>query len=137
MRPSWHRVPPGTPPRPERRGSLTTRRDGAALDGSTRRSPKGPSVTDMSDPDVPRAVPEPVLNTAALQTDAVDDTPVPRRQVLSWAMWDWATQPFNSVILTFVFVSLYLVSDSFLADDIAAQNADGSLVCSRTADAAT
>ena len=79
----------------------------------------------------------PVLNTAALRTDELDDTPVPRKQVVSWAMWDWATQPFNSVILTFVFVSLYLVSDSFLPAGVAAQNADGSLVCSRTADAAT
>ncbi len=52
-------------------------------------------------------------------------------------MWDWATQPFNSVILTFVFVSLYLVSDSFLPADVAAQNADGALVCSRASDAAT
>ena len=52
-------------------------------------------------------------------------------------LWDWATQPFNSVILTFVWVSLYLVSDSFLPDSVAAQNADGSLVCSRDADAAT
>ena len=55
----------------------------------------------------------------------------------SWALWDWATQPFNSVILTFVWVSLYLVSDTFLPADIAAENADGSLVCSRSADAAT
>jgi MFS transporter, UMF1 family len=45
---------------------------------------------------------------------------VPRKQVISWAMWDWATQPFNSVILTFVFASLYLVSDNFLPADIAA-----------------
>src|SRR5690606_25772088 len=59
------------------------------------------------------------------------------RVVRSWAFWDWATQPFNSVILTFVWVSLYLVSDSFLPDEVAAQNADGSLVCSTTADAAT
>ncbi|GAA5036540.1 MFS transporter [Microbacterium fluvii] len=62
---------------------------------------------------------------------------VPRKQVFSWALWDWATQPFNSVILTFVWVSLYLVSDSFLPDSVAAQNADGELVCSRAADAAT
>lgn len=59
------------------------------------------------------------------------------RTVRSWALWDWATQPFNSVILTFVWVSLYLVSDAFLAPEVAAQNADGSLVCSRSADAAT
>ena len=66
-----------------------------------------------------------------------DEAPVPGRIVRSWALWDWATQPFNSVILTFVWVSLYLVSDSFLPDSVAAQNADGSLVCSRDADAAT
>jgi MFS transporter, UMF1 family len=39
---------------------------------------------------------------------------IPRRQVFSWALWDWATQPFNSVILTFVFTALYLTSDTFL-----------------------
>lgn len=83
------------------------------------------------------AIPEPALSTAALRTEGLDDTRVPRKQVVSWAMWDWATQPFNSVILTFVFVSLYLVSDSFLPAGVAALNADGSLVCSRTADAAT
>nr|WP_242497833.1 MFS transporter [Microbacterium protaetiae] len=49
--------------------------------------------------------------------------PVPGKRVWSWAMWDWATQPFNSVILTFVFVSLYLVSDTFLPADIAALDA--------------
>ena len=52
--------------------------------------------------------------------DSGDERQVPRREVRSWAMWDWATQPFNSVILTFVFVSLYLVSDHFLPVDIAA-----------------
>jgi UMF1 family MFS transporter len=52
--------------------------------------------------------------------DSGDERQVPRREVRSWAMWDWATQPFNSVILTFVFVSLYLVSDHFLPADIAA-----------------
>jgi MFS transporter, UMF1 family len=54
------------------------------------------------------------------------DRVVPRRQVLSWALWDWATQPFNTVILTFVFTALYLLSDSFTApgttkDDLSAQ----------------
>ncbi len=80
---------------------------------------------------------EPLLSTGELRTNELDDAPVPRKQVFSWALWDWATQPFNSVILTFVFVPLYLVSDHFLPDDIAAQNADGSLVCSAAADAAT
>ena len=64
-------------------------------------------------------------------------TPATKRTVTSWALWDWATQPFNSVILTFVWVSLYLVSDAFLAPEIAAQNADGSLVCSQTTDSGT
>ncbi len=62
--------------------------------------------------------PDPRFSTGAMTTP--DNTaPVPPRQVWSWAMWDWATQPFNSVILTFVFVSLYLVSDSFLPADVA------------------
>ncbi|WP_448006625.1 MFS transporter [Agromyces bauzanensis] len=45
---------------------------------------------------------------------------IPRRQVISWALWDWATQPFNSVILTFVFTALYLTSDTFLDPAVAA-----------------
>jgi UMF1 family MFS transporter len=44
---------------------------------------------------------------------------VPRKQVFSWALWDWATQPFNTVILTFVFTALYLTSDTFIAPEIA------------------
>jgi UMF1 family MFS transporter len=44
---------------------------------------------------------------------------IPRTQVLSWALWDWATQPFNSVITTFVF-SVYLTSSLFLPSDVAA-----------------
>ena len=87
----------------------------------------------MSLPDQP--APDAVAASAA--TGAVQTQPVPRKQVVSWALWDWATQPFNSVILTFVWVSLYLVSDSFLPADVAAQNADGELVCSRAADAVT
>ncbi|GAA1320764.1 MFS transporter [Leucobacter albus] len=68
---------------------------------------------------------------------APNRVPATKRTVASWALWDWATQPFNSVILTFVWVSLYLVSDAFLPDDVAAQNADGSLACSQAADAGT
>ncbi len=49
-----------------------------------------------------------------------EDRVIPKKQVWSWAMWDWATQPFNSVILTFVFVALYLVGDDFLPSAIAA-----------------
>lgn len=57
---------------------------------------------------------------ADMQTREGDEHPVPRKAVVSWALWDWATQPFNSVILTFVFASLFLVSDSFLPADVAA-----------------
>jgi len=59
-----------------------------------------------------------------------DDRVVPRKQVASWALWDWATQPFNSVILTFVFASLYLISDKFLPANVAAL-ADGNPVKDR------
>ncbi|HWV77759.1 MAG TPA: hypothetical protein VN027_10675, partial [Isoptericola sp.] len=45
---------------------------------------------------------------------------VPRRQVVSWALWDWATQPFNTVIVTFVFTALYLTTDEFLPPEVAA-----------------
>jgi UMF1 family MFS transporter len=45
---------------------------------------------------------------------------IPRRQVFSWALWDWGTQPFNTVILTFVFTALYLTSESFLDPAVAA-----------------
>lgn len=43
-----------------------------------------------------------------------------RRRVRSWALWDWATQPYNTVILTFVFTALYLNSDAFLDPAVAA-----------------
>lgn len=66
-----------------------------------------------------------------------EEPAVPGKVVRSWALWDWATQPFNSVILTFVWVSLYLVSDAFLPADVAAQNSDGSLNCATSADAVT
>jgi len=61
-------------------------------------------------------------NTLAVGAVAAvtDEKAIPARQVRSWALWDWATQPFNSVIVTFVFTALYLVSDSFLPVSIAA-----------------
>ena len=48
------------------------------------------------------------------------ETRTPKSRVVAWALWDWATQPFNSVIITFVFVSLYLVRDDFIDPDIRA-----------------
>lgn len=81
------------------------------------------------EPEARIPAPPPTVNTGALGPmgalfqESAPDRVVPRRQVWSWAMWDWATQPFNSVILTFVFASLYLVSDSFLPPEIAALDA--------------
>lgn len=72
--------------------------------------------------------PHPTASTAAMRvmTEGEADAPrPPRKQVVSWAFWDWATQPFNSVILTFVFAPLYLVSTHFLPTDLA-QLPDGS-----------
>lgn len=39
---------------------------------------------------------------------------IPRKRVLSWALWDWATQPFNTVLITFVWVPSYLTSTFFV-----------------------
>jgi UMF1 family MFS transporter len=78
----------------------------------------------MTEPTVP--TPPPTANTLAvgpmgsLSEQDDDGKVVPRKQIVSWAFWDWATQPFNSVILTFVFASGYLVSASFLPPGIAA-----------------
>lgn len=79
----------------------------------------------MTSPDPAAGAPEPVAtaNSGAVAVVGLDlrgDTPAPRKQVYSWALWDWATQPFNTVILTFVFTALYLVSASFLPPEIAA-----------------
>ena len=49
---------------------------------------------------------------------------VPRKQVWSWALWDWATQPFNTVIITFIFTALYLTTEAFLPADIVALGED-------------
>ncbi len=56
---------------------------------------------------------------AAVGLDLQEGKVIPRKQVISWALWDWATQPFNSVILTFVFTALYLITPTFLPADIA------------------
>jgi UMF1 family MFS transporter len=62
--------------------------------------------------------PPPLEGTS--QVDSMSEHPVPRKRVAAWALWDWATQPFNSVIVTFVFVALYLASDRFIDPAIAA-----------------
>lgn len=46
--------------------------------------------------------------------------PVSRKKIVSWAMWDWGTQPFDTVITTFVF-SVYLTSASFGTENFTSQ----------------
>ena len=40
--------------------------------------------------------------------------------ILSWALWDWGLQPFNTIIVTFIFTALYLTTDAFLPEHLAA-----------------
>ncbi|WP_062077247.1 MFS transporter [Demequina globuliformis] len=65
-----------------------------------------------------------VLPSVADAPGYPDADRVPRKQVWAWALWDWATQPFNSVIITFVFTALYLTSDSFIDPAIVALGED-------------
>lgn len=37
---------------------------------------------------------------------------VDRKKIISWIIWDWGTQPFNTVITTFVF-AVYITSSAF------------------------
>jgi len=65
----------------------------------------------MTDPR-PELLPDEQFPAAAPEPDA--GRRIPLKQVISWAFWDWSNQPFNTVILTFVFTALYLTSDAFL-----------------------
>lgn len=74
-------------------------------------------MTDMT----PASAPKPPMPADTRALGAIGEVfqdgaerEVPRRRVISWAMWDWAMQPFNTVILTFVWVALYLTSRQFL-----------------------
>lgn len=80
-----------------------------------------PDPTDP--PAAPAIVPPPTADSGAVPVMGLDlreNSPAPRSTIFSWALWDWATQPFNTVILTFIFTALYLTTDSFLPADIAA-----------------
>jgi UMF1 family MFS transporter len=61
-------------------------------------------VTDTS----PKPQPQPPASGRALAAS----TGLGKRGVLAWAMWDWGSQPFNTVITTFVF-AVYITSASF------------------------
>jgi len=69
------------------------------------------------------APPPPTADSGAIAVMGIDlqeGRRIPRKQVFSWALWDWSTQPFNSVIVTFVFTALYLTSDTFIPAHIRA-----------------
>lgn len=64
----------------------------------------------------PENLPE-VADTDQLALSALmagGERAIPRKQTFSWAFWDWATQPFNTVLLTFVWVPSYLTSTFFV-----------------------
>ena len=68
------------------------------------------------------------------------EAPIPKRKIYAWALWDWATQPFNTVLLTFVWVPSFLTSYFFLDPEVAASGvgADGKrLDCNTAANAFT
>ena len=68
------------------------------------------------------------------------DVRIPKRKIYAWALWDWATQPFNTVLLTFVWVPSFLTSYFFLDPEVAASGlgADGKrLDCDTSANALT
>lgn len=73
-------------------------------------------MTEPAQPDLPATADSGAIGVMGL--DLREGKTAPRAQVYSWALWDWATQPFNTVIVTFVFASLYLTTDVFLPADV-------------------
>ncbi|MDR2702763.1 MAG: MFS transporter [Cellulomonadaceae bacterium] len=78
-------------------------------------------VEEVEEYETPEVVVSPAL--AALEAEADESVPldhgletryIPRQAVRAWALWDWATQPFSTIIITFVFIPLYLTSAAFL-----------------------
>ena len=56
-----------------------------------------------------------VRKTDVIPGEALQARKVGKAKVVSWALWDWATQPFATVITTFVF-GVYITSSAFGAD---------------------
>ncbi|HCS60856.1 MAG TPA: MFS transporter [Microbacterium sp.] len=95
----------------------------------------------MSDPDnngVP--TPEATANSGAVGVIGLElrgENPASKKQIYSWALWDWATQPFNTVILTFIFTALYLTTSQFLPAEIAALDKEDAIRKAAEADLAS
>ncbi|MET0296026.1 MAG: MFS transporter [Microbacterium sp.] len=77
----------------------------------------------MSPHDQPALTPPPpTADSGAVPVMGLDlreNRPAKRSTIFSWALWDWATQPFNTVILTFIFTALYLTTEAFLPPEVA------------------
>lgn len=76
-----------------------------------------PPPGESSPPELPAR-----FDTDALPIQGLDqhgDTKIPRGRVFAWALWDWSTQPFATVITTFVF-TVYLTSELFLPEAVRA-----------------
>lgn len=69
----------------------------------------------MTDPRPDLPAPSNDIEELGLTSLELQTEPVPRRRVLAWAFWDWASQPYNTVILSFVFAPLYLQEASWFA----------------------
>ncbi len=62
-----------------------------------------------------------MTNSLPVEGSALEgNRPQPRRKVWAWAMWDWGTQPLNTVIITFVF-SVYITGRAFGPENVTAQ----------------
>lgn len=76
----------------------------------------------MTDKGTPASPAEPFFTpTDALPVIGLtsnENAKIPAKRVWSWAFWDWATQPFNTVLLSFVWVPSYLTSTFFIDPDI-------------------
>lgn len=64
----------------------------------------------MTHPTVPADAADAADQAGPTALDAAG--PTSKRRVFAWGMWDWGSQPFNTVITTFVF-SVYITSESF------------------------
>src|SRR5690606_20298795 len=101
-------APPPVGPRAQQ--ALTPRRQPPAAnrDASTARrhhpfTHPGQTASMSTPEEASTPTPDATANSGAVAVIGLDlrgETPAPRKQVYSWALWDWATQPFNTVILT-------------------------------------
>lgn len=81
----------------------------------------------MTDPRSDLPAPGSTVEELGVTGLELQSTPVPRKRVIAWAFWDWAAQPYNTVILSFVWAPLYLQDAELFgmpgqtADDLSGQ----------------